>query len=197
MASRLKTKYLEEIKPELKKRFNIENDMAVPKLTKICLNMGLGRAVMENNPRILESGHRDMTAIAGQLAVVTEARKAVSTFKTREGYRVGSRVTLRRERMYEFLDRLINVAMPRIRDFRGYTVKSFDGRGNYSMGILEQNIFPEIDADRIEFIQGMDVNFVTTAPNDEQGQVLLALFGFPFRDGLMAMNKDNDAAGAA
>ena len=198
MANRLHTKYREEIKPALKERFGITNDMAVPKLTKISVNMGLGRAVMENNPKILEQGHRDLTTITGQLAVVTEARKAVSQFKTREGYRVGARVTLRGERMYEFLDRLLNIAMQRIRDFRGYSIKSFDGRGNYSLGIEEQNIFPEIDADGIEFSQGMDITFVTTAKTNAEGAVLLSMFGFPFRDGDVAINKpDGDAAGAA
>lgn len=200
MANRLRQKYIETIRPELKRRFGIANDMAVPRLVKISVNMGLGRAVAENNPRILEQGQKELTQLAGQLAVVTEARRAVSAFKTREGYRVGARVTLRGGRMYDFFDRLINIAMPRIRDFRGFSVKSFDGRGNYSLGIEEQTIFPEINLDRVEFTQGMDVAIVTTAKTDEQGAVLLALFGFPFRDGSVAIGgrkDDDDAAGAA
>ena len=192
--ARLREQYLQTIRPALQERFGYTNHLAVPRLEKLSINMGVGRAVQENNPRLLENAHRELTQIAGQLAVITRTRMAVAAFKTREGYQVGVRVTLRGERMYEFLDRLLNVAMPRIRDFRGYSVKSFDGRGNYSLGIQEQIIFPEIDPDKVESTQGMDVAIVTTAHTDAEGEALLGLFGFPFRDGDFSVEARGSAA---
>ncbi len=192
--ARLREQYLQTIRPALQERFGYTNHLAVPRLEKLSINMGVGRAVQENNPRLLENAHRELTQIAGQLAVITRTRMAVAAFKTREGYQVGVRVTLRGERMYEFLDRLLNVAMPRIRDFRGYSVKSFDGHGNYSLGIQEQIIFPEIDPDKVESTQGMDVAIVTTAHTDAEGEALLGLFGFPFRDGDFSVEARGSAA---
>jgi large subunit ribosomal protein L5 len=153
--------------------------MQVPRLTKITLNMGVGEAVGDR--KIMEHAVEDMTKIAGQQPVVTKARKSVAGFKVREGWPVGCKVTLRREKMYEFLDRLINIAIPRIRDFRGMSPKSFDGRGNYNMGVREQIIFPEIDYDKIDVLRGLDITFTTTANTDEEGRALLAAFNFPFR----------------
>jgi large subunit ribosomal protein L5 len=189
MAARLYERYRSELIPALQQDFEIKNVMAVPRLEKISINMGVGRAVSENNPKLLESAQKELTTIAGQRAVLTQARKAISNFKLREGYQIGVRVTLRGARMYEFFDRLVNVAMPRIRDFRGYSVKSFDGRGNYSLGLREQTIFPEIDPDAIGSTQGMDITIVTSAKSNEQGQALLAGLGFPFRDGKYAVSK--------
>ena len=187
MAARLRQLYEQEVRPRLMETLGISNTLAVPRLVKVCINMGVGRAVSENNPKLLENAQREMTVIAGQRAVLTRARKSVSTYKTRTGYPIGVRVTLRGERMYEFVDRLINVAMPRIRDFRGYSIKSFDGHGNYSLGVEEQTIFPEVDPDKVESVQGMDITIVTTAETDEPAVALLAGFTFPFRDGPFAL----------
>ena len=177
--SRLQTYYKENVVPELTKQFNYANIMQVPKITKITLNMGVGEAV--GDKKVMERAVGDMTAIAGQKPVVRLARKSVASFKIRDGWPVGCMVTLRRERMYEFLDRLVNIAIPRIRDFRGLNRKSFDGRGNFSMGVKEQIMFPEIDYDNIDKIRGMEVTIVTSAKNDEEGRRLLTLLGMPFR----------------
>ena len=177
--SRLQTTYQEQLVGELKQRFGYSSVMQVPRLVKITLNMGVGEAI--NDKKIMDNAVRDMTQIAGQKPIVTKARKSVAGFKIREEWPIGCKVTLRRERMYEFLDRLINVAIPRVRDFRGLSPKSFDGRGNYSMGVREQIIFPEIDYDKIDAIRGLDVTITTTARTDEEGRALLDSFKFPFR----------------
>ena len=177
--SRLQTTYQEEIVGELQKHFGYTSVMQVPRLVKITLNMGVGEAI--NDKKIMDNAVRDMTQIAGQKPIVTKARKSVAGFKIREEWPIGCKVTLRRERMYEFLDRLINVAIPRVRDFRGLTPKAFDGRGNYSMGVREQIIFPEIDYDKIDAVRGLDVTITTTARTDEEGRALLNAFKFPFR----------------
>ena len=178
--SRLQTYYQETVVPELKKQFNYENIMEVPKITKVTLNMGVGEAV--GDKKVMERAVGDMTAIAGQKPIIRLARKSVATFKIRDGWPVGCKVTLRRERMYEFLDRLVNVSIPRIRDFRGLNRKSFDGRGNFSMGVKEQIMFPEIDFDKIDAIRGMDITITTTAKTDDEARALLKAFNFPFRD---------------
>jgi large subunit ribosomal protein L5 len=177
--TRLKQFYSDSVVPELKKNFGYTNPMDVPRITKITLNMGVGEAVADR--KVMEHAVGDMTKIAGQKPIVIKARKSVAGFKLREGWPVGCKVTLRSERMYEFLDRLINIAIPRIRDFRGMNPKSFDGRGNYNMGVKEQIIFPEIDYDKIDALRGMDITFTTTAKTDEEGRALLAAFSFPFR----------------
>ena len=177
--ARLKDTYSETVTKQLKEQFGYKNPMEIPRLTKITLNMGVGEAIADR--KIMEHAVSDMTKIAGQKPVVIKARKSVAGFKLREGWPVGCKVTLRREMMYEFLDRLINVAIPRIRDFRGMNPKSFDGRGNYNMGVKEQIIFPEIDYDKIDTLRGMDITFTTTAKTDEEGRALLAAFNFPFR----------------
>ena len=178
--SRLQTYYKETVVPQLQKDLKLENVMEVPKITKITLNMGVGEAV--GDKKVMERAVGDMTAIAGQKPIVNLARKSVASFKIRDGWPVGCKVTLRRERMYEFLDRLVNVSIPRIRDFRGLNRKSFDGRGNYSMGVKEQIMFPEIDYDQIDTIRGMDITITTTAKNDEEALALLKAFNFPFRE---------------
>jgi len=177
--ARLKQRYLEEVKPLLKQRFGIDNDMAVPRLTKVVVNMGVNGAV-ENKARV-ETAAKELAMITGQAPTVRRARKSISSFKLREGMPIGVAVTLRGDRMWEFADRLISVVLPRIRDFRGVPEK-LDGRGNYTLGLSEQTVFPEIELDRIEFTQGMDVTFVTTAPDDEQGYALLLELGMPFRN---------------
>ena len=178
--SRLQTYYKETVVPELQKQFKYENIMEVPKITKITLNMGVGEAV--GDKKVMERAVGDMTAISGQKPVVRVARKSVASFKIRDGWPVGCKVTLRRERMYEFLDRLVNISIPRIRDFRGLNRKSFDGRGNFSMGVKEQIMFPEIDFDKIDAIRGMDITITTTARTDDEARALLKAFNFPFRD---------------
>lgn len=160
-------------------QFGWKNRLSVPRLEKICLNMGVGKAI--ENPRMLEQAVRDLTTVTGQKAVVTKARRAVSAFRLRQGYQIGARVTLRGTRMYEFLDRLVNVAIPQIRDFRGMRASSFDGTGNYTFGVSEQAIFPEIEPDKVEFTLGMDITIVTTAKSDEEGRALLSALGFPFK----------------
>ncbi len=177
--ARLKKIYSEEVIPALSKKFKYKNRMQVPKLEKIVVNMGTGDALA--NPKFLDAAMEDLTAIGGQRPAVTRAKKSISNFKLRAGMAVGCRVTFRRERMYEFFDRLVNVAIPRIRDFRGIPTKSFDGRGNYTLGITEQIVFPEIDYDSVEKIRGMDITMVTTAKTDEEAMELLRLLGMPFR----------------
>ena len=176
--SRLKALYENEVKNKLKEELQAPNVMAVPRITKITLNMGVGEAL--GDKKQLDFAIGDMTAIAGQKPIVTKARKSIAGFKVREGWPIGCKVTLRGERMWEFLDRLITLAMPRIRDFRGVP-KKFDGRGNYSMGLSEQSVFPEIQLDKVEFVQGMDITFVTTAETDQEGLALLKALGMPFQ----------------
>ncbi len=178
--ARLLEHYQKTIVPELKKKLGRTNPMSVPRLQKIVLNMGIGKALQDKNR--IEQAVEQLTMIAGQKAVVTRARQAISSFKLRKGNEIGCRVTLRGKRMYEFLDRLINVALPRIRDFRGINPKSFDGHGNYSMGVSEQLIFPEVDADKVTFTQGMDITIVTSTDSDDEARELLRAFGMPFRD---------------
>ncbi|GMV68763.1 MAG: 50S ribosomal protein L5 [Pseudomonadota bacterium] len=178
--ARLQQTYQEKVVPELMSRFAYRNVMQVPRISKISLNMGLGEAVADK--KIVEHALRDMAQIAGQKPVVTKARKSIAGFKIRDGWPVGCKVTLRRDRMYEFLDRLIAVALPRVRDFRGVNGRGFDGRGNFSMGISEQIIFPEIDYDKIDALRGMDITITTTARSNEEGRALLEGFGFPFRN---------------
>ncbi len=177
---RLKKKYREEIKDKLMEQFNYGSVMQVPKILKVCINQGVGQATQDK--KLADIALEEMTLIAGQKAVPTKARKSVSNFKLREGMTIGARVTLRDERMYEFLDRLITVALPRVRDFRGINDKSFDGRGNYSMGITEQIIFPEIDLDKINKITGMDINIITSARTDAEALALLKEIGLPFKN---------------
>ncbi|MGB5425606.1 MAG: 50S ribosomal protein L5 [Gammaproteobacteria bacterium] len=177
--TRLKDFYSETVAKQLKEQFGYKNDMEIPRITKITLNMGVGEAIADR--KVMEHAVEDMTKIAGQKPIVIKARKSVAGFKLREGWPVGCKVTLRRNMMYEFLDRLISVAIPRIRDFRGMNPKAFDGRGNYNMGVKEQIIFPEIDYDKIDTLRGMDITFTTTAKTDEEGRALLAAFNFPFR----------------
>lgn len=179
MTQRLKTLYQNTIVPKLKEEFGYQNIHQVPKVLKVTVNRGLGEA--SQNAKALESSIRELSTITGQKPVVTRAKKAIAGFKIREGMPVGVMTTLRSERMYAFLDRLINLALPRIRDFRGISPKSFDGRGNYSLGIREQLIFPEIDYDTIDQIRGMDVSIITTAQTDEEGRALLKAMGMPFR----------------
>ncbi len=176
---RLAEFYKSNVVPELMKTFNYKSIMQVPKISKIVVNMGLGDAVTE--PKILEEAVRELEAITGQKASIRKAKKAISNFKLRAGMNIGAMVTLRREKMYEFFDRLINIALPRVRDFRGLSDKSFDGRGNYTLGIKEQIIFPEINIDKVNKIIGMDITIVTTAPTDNEAYELLKGFGFPFR----------------
>ena len=178
--SRLQSYYTDTVVPQLQEKFGYGNIMEVPKVTKITLNMGVGEAV--GDKKVMDRAVGDMTAIAGQKPIVTHARKSVASFKIRDGWPVGCKVTLRRERMYEFLDRLVNIAIPRIRDFRGLNRKSFDGRGNYSMGVKEQIMFPEIDFDQIDVIRGMDITITTSAKTDEEAIALLQAFNFPFKD---------------
>lgn len=178
--ARLQQHYRDSVIKQLMQQFGYKNVMEVPKITKITLNMGVGEAV--GDKKIIENAVGDMERIAGQKVVVTHARKAVAGFKIREGWPIGCKVTLRRAHMYEFLDRLITIAIPRIRDFRGLNGKSFDGRGNYSMGVREQIIFPEIDYDKVDALRGMDITITTTAKTDAEAKALLAAFNFPFRN---------------
>ena len=178
MAARLKDKYAKEVAPALKKAFGIDNVMAVPRLEKIVLNMGLGEAVA--NPKMLEGAAEELSSIAGQRAQVTKAKKSIAVFKLRTGMPIGARVTLRGERMWEFLDRLINIALPRVRDFRGVSGKAFDGRGNYTLGVRDHFIFPEIDYAKTDKSKGLNVTIVTTAGRDDRAKALLAELGMPF-----------------
>ena len=177
--AQLREFYKKEVIPSLTKQFAYDNPMRVPKVTKVVLNMGLGEAVADK--KVLEKATSDLTMIAGQKVVVTKARKSIAGFKIREGWPVGCKVTLRGERMYEFLERLVSIAIPRIRDFRGLSPKSFDGRGNFAMGVNEQIIFPEIDYDKIDALRGLDITITTSAKNDEEGRALLTALRFPFR----------------
>ncbi|PQJ95983.1 50S ribosomal protein L5 [Chromatium okenii] len=177
--TRLQTEYQEQIINQLKERFGFKSVMQVPRIEKITLNMGVGEAIADK--KVMDHAVADLRAIAGQQPIVTYARKSVAGFKIREGWPIGCKVTLRRERMYEFLDRLVSVAIPRIRDFRGLSAKAFDGRGNYSMGVREQIMFPEIDYDKIDVIRGLDITITTSARTDEEGRALLEAFKFPFR----------------
>lgn len=179
MAARLREKYQNEIKPALQKELALKNSMAVPRLEKIVLNMGLGEATQ--NSKLLDPLVADLAAIAGQKPVTTRAKKSIAAFKVREGMPIGAMVTLRGNAMYEFLDRLIQIGLPRVRDFRGVSTKSFDGRGNYTLGMRDQLIFPEIDYSKVEKLKGMNVTIVTTAPDDNQARSLLKAFGIPFR----------------
>lgn len=178
--ARLKEYYVKKVVPQLKENFAYQSSMQVPRITKVTINMGVGEAVA--NKKVIESAVSDMTLIAGQKPIVTLAKKSHAGFKIREGWPIGCKVTLRKERMYEFLDRLIQVAIPRIRDFRGFTPKSFDGRGNYSLGIREQIVFPEIKYDTIDALRGMDITITTSAKTDKEGRALLAAFDFPFKE---------------
>ena len=178
MSSRMKDFYNSEVVPGLIKKFNYKNPMEVPKLDKIVINMGVGEA--KENPKALESAVADLTIIAGQKPIITKAKKSIANFKLREGMSIGCKVTLRGEKMYDFADRLVSLALPRVRDFRGVSANSFGGRGNYALGIKEQLIFPEISYDKIDKVRGMDIIFVTTAKTDEEAKELLTLMGMPF-----------------
>ena len=177
--ARLKTLYNEQLKTQLQEQLGLKNVMEIPRITKITLNMGVGAASQDK--KLLDGAVADMQLIAGQKPVVTHARNSIAGFKIREGWPIGCKVTLRGEQMYEFLDRLISIAIPRIRDFRGFSSKSFDGRGNYSMGLKEQIVFPEIEFDKIDRIRGMDITITTTARTDDEGRALMRAFGFPFK----------------
>ena len=180
MVPRMKEKYLKEVAPQLMKEFNYKSSMEIPKLEKIVVNMGVGEAIQDIKK--LEAAVNDLTLITAQKPSIRRAKKSISNFKLRAGIPIGCSVTLRRERMYEFLDRLLTFALPRIRDFRGVPGKSFDGRGNYTMGLKEQTVFPEIDLDKIDKLRGMDITFVITARRDEEAKALLKAFGMPFKD---------------
>ncbi|HEY2846454.1 MAG TPA: 50S ribosomal protein L5 [Pyrinomonadaceae bacterium] len=177
--ARLRDKYKKEIAPALAKEFDIKNPMAIPKIEKVVVNMGLGEA--SANAKILDVAADELKSVTGQKPVITKAKKSIAQFKLRQGMSIGTMVTLRGERMYEFLDRLISVALPRVRDFRGVSAKAFDGRGNYTLGIREQLIFPEIDFNKVDKTRGMNISIVTTAPNDDQARSLLKALGMPFR----------------
>jgi large subunit ribosomal protein L5 len=182
MATRLAEKYKKDVVPALQKEFNYTNTMQVPKIVKVVVNMGIGRDYIAN-PKTLDNAVGDMTKVVGQKVVVTRAKKSIATFKLRQGMPNGVMVTLRGDRMYEFLDRLMTLALPRIRDFRGISDKSFDGRGNYTLGLKEQILFPEIEYDKVDKIRGMDITVVTTATTDEEARALLRTLGMPFRSG--------------
>jgi len=176
----LKERYIEEIRPQMREEFSFRNDLEVPKIEKIVVNIGVGEAIANN--RALDAAIGDLTIITGQKPVVTRAKKSIAAFRLRAGMPIGAMVTLRGEKMYEFMDRLVNIALPRVRDFRGISPKSFDGRGNYTLGLREQLLFPEIDYDKIDKTRGMEVSIVTSASNDEEGRRLLGLLGMPFRE---------------
>lgn len=176
--ARMKDKYYNEVAPGMMQKFGYKNVMEIPKIEKVVINMGVGEAV--GNPKALDTAVADLTTIAGQRPVVTRAKKSIAAFKIREGMAIGTKVTLRGERMYQFLDKLLNVALPRVRDFRGVSPKAFDGRGNYTLGVKEQLIFPEIEYDKVDKIRGMDIIIVTTAKSDEEARELLRLMGMPF-----------------
>jgi large subunit ribosomal protein L5 len=179
VTARLRQRYFSEVLPALQKEHGYKNVLQVPRLEKIVLNMGLGEAIQ--NPKILDSATAELAAISGQKPVVTKAKKAIANFKLRKGLAIGAMVTLRGERMYEFLDRLVNVALPRVRDFKGVSEKAFDGRGNYSLGIQEHIIFPEVDIDKVDKVKGLTINICTTAKNDDEGRLLLRALGMPLR----------------
>ncbi len=177
--ARLKDRYLNEIVPAMMQKFGYDNIMEVPKLQKVTINMGLGEAIL--NPKAIDAAVNDLSLITGQKPIVTRAKNSIAGFKLREGMPIGTKVTLRGERMFEFVDKLVNIALPRVRDFRGISPKSFDGRGNYTLGVKEQLIFPEIDYDKVDKARGMDITVVTTAKTDEEARELLKLVGMPFR----------------
>ena len=177
---RLKARYKSEIAPALQKQFNYANVMQIPTLTKVVVNMGVGEAARDS--KLIEGAIRDLTTITGQKPLVTRAKKSIAQFKLREGQPIGAHVTLRNDRMWEFMDRLLSISLPRIRDFRGLSPKQFDGKGNYTFGLTEQVVFPEIEQDKVDRPRGMDITIVTTATNDEEGRMLLKLLGFPFKD---------------
>lgn len=179
MSQVLKKKYHEEVAPALMKEFNLKNVMEVPRIKKVVVNIGLGEAL--DNPKALDAAVSDLSQITGQRPIITKARKSIAAFKLREGRSIGAKVTLRGDRMWAFLDRLMNIALPRVRDFRGVSPNAFDGRGNYNLGLREQLVFPEIEYDRIDKVRGLEVTIVTTAPDDDQGRRLLELLGMPFR----------------
>lgn len=179
MVARLKERYKQEIAPALAKEFGIDNPMAIPKIEKVVINMGLGEAI--GNSKLIDAATEEIRAITGQKPVVTKAKKSIASFKLRQGMNIGTMITLRGEKMYEFLDRLISVALPRVRDFRGVSAKAFDGRGNYTLGIREQLIFPEIDFNKVDKTRGMNISIVTTAKTDEHARALLRALGMPFR----------------
>lgn len=181
MATRLKDKYTAEVIPALKQKFGYKNVMEIPKLEKVVINMGLGDC--KDNPKAMEAAIAELTVISGQKPMVTKAKKSIANFKVREGMNVGAKVTLRGARMYEFVDKLMNIVLPRVRDFRGVSAKAFDGRGNYALGVREQLIFPEIEYDKVEKIRGMEMIFVTTAKTDEEAKELLSQLGMPFAQG--------------
>jgi len=178
--ARLKTRYVEEIAPALREQFGYSNTMQTPRLVKVVVNMGVGEAARDS--KLIDGAVKDLAAITGQKPQVTKARKSIAQFKLREGMPIGAHVTLRGDRMWEFLDRLVSVALPRIRDFRGLSPRQFDGRGNYTFGLNEQSMFHEIDQDRIDRVRGMDITVVTTATNDDEGRAFLKLLGFPFKE---------------
>ena len=192
--ARLKEKYTQEIKPNLQKKLGLSNVMEVPKIKKITLNMGVGEAVQDK--KIVEKAIADIERLSGQKALITRAKQSVASFKVREGMPIGAKVTLRSERMYEFLDRLINVALPRVRDFRGLNRKSFDGNGNYSLGVKEQIIFPEIDYDKVDKIRGLDICITTSAKDDEECLALLKEFNFPIKDASKNVSSDQPEVAA-
>jgi large subunit ribosomal protein L5 len=179
MASRLKERYLQEVVPALQKEFNYNNPMQVPALHKVVINIGMGEVIQ--NPKAMEAAVADLAAITGQRPVITRAKRSVAAFKLREGMQIGCMVTLRGARMYTFLDKLLNVALPRLRDFQGVSTDAFDGRGNYTLGLREQLVFPEIDYDKVDKVRGMEISVVTTAHTDQEGRRLLALLGMPFK----------------
>ncbi len=176
--TRLQEKYVKEVVPALQEKFKFKSVMQIPKIEKVVINMGVGD--VKENPKAIDAAVNDLTAISGQKPLITKAKKSVAAFKLREGMNIGCKVTLRGDRMYEFVDKLFNIALPRVRDFRGVSNNSFDGRGNYSLGVGDQLIFPEIDYDKIDKMRGMDITFVTTAKNDEEAKELLKLMGMPF-----------------
>lgn len=178
--ARMKEKYVKEIRPALQEKFGYHNVMEIPKLDKVVINMGLGEAIQ--NPKAMDAAVNDLTAIAGQKPIITRAKKSIAAFKLRAGMPIGCKVTLRGERMYQFVDRLISVSLPRVRDFKGVSPKAFDGRGNYTLGLKEQLIFPEIEYDKIDKLRGMEIGFVTSARTDEESRELLRLMGMPFRE---------------
>ena len=179
MAARLKERYQKEVSPAIAKEFEIKNPMAIPRVEKIVINMGMGEAITNN--KVLDTAGDELRAITGQKPVITKAKKSIASFKLRQGMPIGVMVTLRGDRMYEFLDRLVSIALPRVRDFRGVSPKAFDGRGNYTIGVREQLIFPEIDFNKVDKLRGMNISIVTTAQNDEQARALLKGLGMPFR----------------
>ena len=179
MAARLKERYQKEVAPAMAKEFGIKNPMAIPRVQKVVLNMGMGEAIA--NAKILDTAADELRAVTGQKPVITKAKKSIASFKLRQGMPIGVMVTLRGDRMYEFLDRLVSIALPRVRDFRGVSPKAFDGRGNYTIGVREQLIFPEIDFNKVEKLRGMNISIITTARNDEQARALLKGLGMPFR----------------